>query len=76
MLDNIFVGRPAGKYDHLLDFSTDVTGELFFVPSSDLLRTFLKRWLTHSFSGEGHRSIDLSSYLAHRGDEAKLWAWA
>ena len=34
MLVNMFVGRPAGNYDRLLDFSRAVTGNLFFAPSS------------------------------------------
>jgi porphyrinogen peroxidase len=33
MLQNMFVGRPPGNYDRLLDFSRAVTGSLFFVPS-------------------------------------------
>jgi putative iron-dependent peroxidase len=37
MLENMFVGRPAGNYDRLLDFSTAKTGSLFFVPSADFL---------------------------------------
>src|SRR5580704_8480124 len=37
MLENMFVGRPAGNYDRLLDFSRAVTGNLFFVPSSTFL---------------------------------------
>lgn len=37
MLHNMFVGRPPGNYDHLLDFSRAVTGNLFFVPSADML---------------------------------------
>ena len=37
MLDNMFVGRPAGNYDRLLDFSRAVTGNLFFVPSATFL---------------------------------------
>jgi putative iron-dependent peroxidase len=37
MLENMFVGRPPGNYDRLLDFSRAVTGNLFFVPSLDLL---------------------------------------
>ena len=37
MLQNMFVGRPPGNYDRLLDFSTAVTGSLFFVPSSTFL---------------------------------------
>jgi putative iron-dependent peroxidase len=37
MLRNMFVGRPAGNYDRILDFSTAVTGSLFFVPSAKFL---------------------------------------
>lgn len=37
MLENMFVGRPVGHYDRLLDFSKAVSGTLFFVPSSDFL---------------------------------------
>ena len=37
MLDNMFIGRPPGNYDRLLDFSRAVTGSLFFVPSATFL---------------------------------------
>ena len=37
MLENMFVGRPPGNYDRLLDFSHAVTGNLFFVPSATFL---------------------------------------
>ncbi|MGH7088762.1 MAG: Dyp-type peroxidase [Stellaceae bacterium] len=37
MLQNMFVGRPPGNYDRLLDFSRAVTGILFFVPSATFL---------------------------------------
>jgi porphyrinogen peroxidase len=37
MLHNMFVGRPPGNYDRLLDFSKAVTGSLFFAPSSTFL---------------------------------------
>lgn len=37
MLENMFIGNPAGNTDRLLDFSTPVTGTLFFAPSYDLL---------------------------------------
>ena len=37
MLENMFVGRPQGNYDRLLDFSRAITGNLFFVPSSTFL---------------------------------------
>ena len=37
MIENMFVGRPLGNYDRLLDFSRAVTGTLFFVPSATYL---------------------------------------
>ena len=37
MLTNMFIGKPAGNYDRLLDFSRAVTGNLFFVPTADFL---------------------------------------
>jgi putative iron-dependent peroxidase len=37
MLVNMFIGRPPGNYDRILDFSTAVTGGLFFAPSADFL---------------------------------------
>jgi len=32
MLQNMFIGRPSGNYDRLLDVSRATTGTLFFVP--------------------------------------------
>ena len=37
MLENMFVGRPPGNYDRILDFSRAVTGNLFFAPSATFL---------------------------------------
>jgi putative iron-dependent peroxidase len=37
MLENMFVGRPPGNYDRLLDFSQPMTGSLFFVPTATFL---------------------------------------
>jgi putative iron-dependent peroxidase len=37
MLENMFVGRPPGNYDRLLEFSRAVTGNLFFVPCAAFL---------------------------------------
>jgi putative iron-dependent peroxidase len=34
MLDNMFVGKPPGNYDRLLDVSRAATGSLYFVPTS------------------------------------------
>ena len=37
MLTNMFIGKPPGTTDRILDFSTAVTGSLFFVPTGDFL---------------------------------------
>ena len=37
MLENMFVGRPPGNYDRILDFSRAVTGSLFFAPPASFL---------------------------------------
>src|SRR5262249_20192819 len=37
LLENLFVGKPPGRYARLLDFSRVVTGSLFFVPSATFL---------------------------------------
>jgi len=37
MLDNMFIGRPPGNYDRILDFSRAITGNLFFAPSVTFL---------------------------------------
>jgi porphyrinogen peroxidase len=39
MLENMFLGRPPGNYDRLLDFSRAVTGNLFFTPSVAFLES-------------------------------------
>ena len=53
MIENMFVGRPPGNYDRLLDFSRAVTGTLFFVPSA----TFLDA-LGEDAPGRRPRSLD------------------
>jgi porphyrinogen peroxidase len=37
MLENMFIGRPPGNYDRILDFSTAITGNLFFTPTATFL---------------------------------------
>jgi putative iron-dependent peroxidase len=37
MLENMFIGVPPGNHDRILDFSTPVTGTLFFAPTQDFL---------------------------------------
>jgi putative iron-dependent peroxidase len=52
MLENMFVGRPPGNYDRLLDFSRAVTGSLFFVPSA----TFIEN-VTEDQTSEDQRAV-------------------
>ena len=33
----MFLGAPPASHDRILDFSTPVTGSLFYVPTSDFL---------------------------------------
>ncbi len=37
MLRNMFIGDPPGNTDRILDFSTAVTGAMFFTPTADFL---------------------------------------
>ena len=37
MLSNMFIGDPPGNTDRILDFSTAVTGGMFFTPIADFL---------------------------------------
>ncbi|MDT4936844.1 MAG: porphyrinogen peroxidase, partial [Pseudonocardiales bacterium] len=37
MLANMFIGDPPGNYDRILDFSTPLTGNLFYVPTASFL---------------------------------------
>lgn len=37
MLQHMFLGDPPGNYDRILDFSTAVTGSLYFVPTASFL---------------------------------------
>jgi porphyrinogen peroxidase len=57
MLENMFIGRPPGNYDRLLDFSRAVTGNLFFVPSA----TFLEK------VGDDAAAVATSSALSEAG---------
>ncbi|PIT28455.1 peroxidase [Snodgrassella alvi] len=40
MLQNMFTGNAEGHVDRLLDFSTPVSGSLYFIPAPDLLDEF------------------------------------
>jgi putative iron-dependent peroxidase len=57
MLHNMFVGRPEGNYDRILDFSTAVTGSLFFVPSLPLLERLSAITAAAAESGEPRTNV-------------------
>ena len=65
MLENMFVGRPPGNYDRLLDFSKAVTGGLFFAPSAALLEALAEREAPAAAESTAiARLIDVSSTAA------------
>jgi putative iron-dependent peroxidase len=51
MLENMFIGRPPGNYDRLLDFSRAVTGSLFFAPSATFLENLGDQESSNAASG-------------------------
>ena len=60
MLQNMFVGRPPGNYDRLLDFSRAITGSLFFVPSATFLDN-ISGEVPDSKETVGSQTVDLPS---------------
>jgi porphyrinogen peroxidase len=74
MLQNMFVGRPAGTYDRILDFSTAITGSLFFVPSLSVLESLTSIEPAGDSSptlevGESDRSLGIGSLRDSSGLE-------
>ena len=61
MLENMFIGRPPGNYDRLLDFSRAVTGNLFFVPSATFLDNIADDQATDDRTNEDQPAVAESS---------------
>jgi porphyrinogen peroxidase len=62
MLSNMFIGKPPGNHDRLLDFSRAVTGSLFFVPSATFLENVPTGEVTPAADAPpGERKIDADS---------------
>jgi putative iron-dependent peroxidase len=64
MLRNMFIGNPPGNTDRVLDFSTAVTGNLFFVPTVELLEEPPTPGCAHAspgHSGEEDQSLGIGS---------------
>jgi porphyrinogen peroxidase len=58
MLENMFVGRPPGNYDRLLDFSRAVTGSLFFVPTATFLEDVAKGEAAPASAGQAAGELE------------------
>jgi porphyrinogen peroxidase len=52
MIENMFIGKPPGNYDRLLDFSRAVTGTLFFVPTATFLEDVAAGAVASTAAGE------------------------
>jgi putative iron-dependent peroxidase len=61
MLQNMFVGKPPGNYDRLLDFSRPVTGTLFFVPSATFLDDVVAEPATEPQPSKADGSLGIGS---------------
>lgn len=66
MLVNMFVGRPPGNYDRLLDFSRAVTGTLFFVPSATFLENVATGKAAPSMAGSTSNERDAEDQSTSR----------
>ena len=64
MIQNMFIGKPPGNYDRLLDFSRAVTGTLFFVPSATFLDALGEDALTDAASGTKSTAAPAASAAA------------
>jgi porphyrinogen peroxidase len=73
MLENMFVGRPPGNYDRLLDFSRAVTGSLFFAPSATFLENIRPETASASPAlGQGSSEPDVANKLPARSSDGSL----
>jgi porphyrinogen peroxidase len=66
MIENMFVGKPPGNYDRLLDFSRAVTGTLFFVPTATFLED-VAPGAAASTSSEGERAAQTEPPPSEQG---------
>ena len=61
MLENMFIGRPPGNYDRILDFSTAVTGGLFFIPTATFLDSVVPDQLAPSAADSAQKLASTSA---------------
>src|SRR5271170_7380831 len=70
MLQNMFVGRPPGNYDRLLDFSVAVTGNLFFVPSATFLEAVTEDQPAAATISPPSTAVETSQSIPSRHDSS------
>ncbi len=68
MLDNMFIGRPPGNYDRLLNFSRAVTGNLFFVPSATFLDGVTEDQPAAAVSSPASAAVEPSPSIPRKND--------
>jgi porphyrinogen peroxidase len=68
MLENMFVGRPPGNYDRILDFSRAVTGSLFFAPPASFLDSVTPTGTAAGAASSGPAKTDSSPDAKRAGD--------
>jgi putative iron-dependent peroxidase len=59
MLRNMFLGEPPGNTDRILDFSTAVTGSLFFVPPVAMLEDLPKKSTVDTYESTVDNSLGI-----------------
>ncbi len=79
MLENMFVGKPPGNYDRILDFSRAVTGNLFFAPTAAFLDAVtleapdgIARGRNRATHPVGAHPVSESRFARHRLPEERL----
>jgi putative iron-dependent peroxidase len=72
MLTNMFIGDPPGNTDRILDFSTAVTGNLFFVPPADLLENLIPDASASEPSAEPDPESEAASGTEPESDDGSL----
>ncbi|MVT64882.1 Dyp-type peroxidase [Bradyrhizobium pachyrhizi] len=72
MLENMFIGRPPGNYDRLLDFSRAVTGTLFFVPSATFLDNIEPENAPPSAGGRTSKELETADEPLTRSSKGSL----
>ena len=72
MLENMFIGRPPGNYDRILDFSRAVTGNLFFAPSATFLDSLTDEAPTAAPTGSSPAEPDRASAAPPRDTSLRI----